>query len=156
MQVRYIGVARSGKANSQILVQSAQGKFYVASCMTKNVSSIQEQKVLDLPVDALELATEEQVKAGREAKPHLPALTLDVEYFGLVSRGKTNCRILVTSNGKHYTLVATAEDILGLQPGALVRVEYRRLETARKDQIAAGLGLGRLQRKPRQKKAATA
>jgi hypothetical protein len=153
LTVRFVGVIRDGGVNSRVLVRAEDGFFYVWRVSSREVVGLRGAGVCSVPAGELELASEQEVVVGRDAFGKASVGSVRVEFCGVVGRGKTNFRALVLEPGgsRYCTVVIPVGDLP--EKGSLVEVSQRLMSDAREDQIEAGLGLGRLRRGPRRKRA---
>jgi hypothetical protein len=146
LSVRFVGVIRDGGVNSRVLTQAADGLFYVWRTSSRDVQGLRSAGMFSVSGDELELASEQQVLVGRDTSGKVSVGSLEVEYHGLVRRGKTNLRVLVTEPGgsQYFTAVIPVGELP--EPGAVFEVSRHCVSDAREDQIEAGLGVGKLRR----------
>jgi hypothetical protein len=151
--VQFVGVIRDGGVSSRVLVRAEDGFFYVWRTSSKRALGFRDAGVFSVPAGELELASEREALIGRGVSGKVSVGSMMVEFCGVVSRGKTNFRALVLEPGgsHYYTVVIPAGDLP--ERGSLIEASQRLMFDAREDQIEAGLGLGRLRRGPRRKRA---
>jgi hypothetical protein len=142
-------MVRFGPVNSRVLVQAEDGLFYVWRVSSKRLPGLPDGGSLLVSADELEMATDLQVVIGRHNRGVIPVGSVEVQFHGVVQRGKRNFRVLVTEvGGKEYlTAVVPVGDLP--EKGGLIKVDRRQVFEARDDQVAAGLGVGKLRRRPR-------
>jgi hypothetical protein len=148
-EVQFVGIVRTGGVNSRILVQAGDGLYYVWKGSNEAVRRIQSEGHFACTFGDLELASEIQVSVGRGNRGTVDAGSMGVKYRGLVRRGKMHFRVLVSDmvSGEYFTVIIPVGDLPEL--GSVISVDRRCMFEAREDQIAAGLGTGKLCRKPR-------
>jgi hypothetical protein len=149
--VQFVGIIRDGGVNSRVLVQAEDGLFYVWRTSSLEAQRLSGAGMFTVPSGELELASEQEVFAGRGVLGKVPVGSVQVVMQGVVSRGKANLRLLVMEPGgsQYYTVVVPVKDAPAR--GSLFEADKRSLAVARRDQIEAGLGLGTLRRRPRKR-----
>jgi hypothetical protein len=149
---RFIGTIKRNTNTSRVLVHSTDGKYYSWEADNERVDVIGKDFAA-LPLMELTLATPRQIEVGRGTvwKPKQSKVMGNVIYHGVVSGGKVSKTILVTADDStlYKVISVPVESLVGLQVGDTLSVDYRRLFTARVDQVEAGLGRGKLRRKKR-------
>ena len=156
MQVSFEGMIRKNKDTSKALVLSAHGRYYVWTAANEDIEKLRVTNNGEVPNGQLELANEHQVEIGRGILRASDVCQMArVVFHGIVSGGKNKRRILVTLPGDKllswYTTVINGDEALGLVTGDEVSVDGRSVSPARPDHVAAGLGLGTLERVKRVK-----
>jgi hypothetical protein len=149
--VQFVGIIRDGGVNSRVLVQAEDGLYYAWRTSSRDALRARDVGVFSVSAEALELASEQDLLAGRDVLGKVPVGSVQVVAQGVVSRGKANLRLLVLEPGgsQYYTVVVPVKD--APESGSLFEADKRSLAVARTDQIEAGLGLGTLRRRPRKR-----
>jgi hypothetical protein len=151
LTVNFVGVVRSGGVNSRVLVQGEDGLFYVWRVPEERVSGLRQEGSFQAPAVELEMATEQQVFIGRANWGVVSVGRVAVRVVGVIRRGKKNLRALVVEPGvEGYKTAILPVDGLS-EEGGLARVDRRLVFEAREDQVAAGLGVGKLKRGSKRK-----
>jgi hypothetical protein len=149
LTVKLVGVIRSGTANSRVLVQALDGLYYTWKVPGDRLSRLQNVQDFQVSSDDLEMATEQQVLVGRNNRGAIHAGSVRMEFHGLIQRGKINYRVLVSEPGKKEYFTADVPVMDLPERGGLIEVDRRGVFDAREDQVAAGLGTGKLRRNRR-------
>lgn len=151
LTVDFSGVVRMGGTNCRVLIRAEDGLFYTWKIPVKRLQAIQGVGGFQVPANELEIATVQQILVGRGNRGSVHVGSVQMQFWGLVQKGKKNLRVLVKEPGGD--LYSTAVIPVGELParGGLITVDQRQVFEARADQIAAGLGVGKLKRSQRKK-----
>jgi hypothetical protein len=149
MKVKFEGVIRGGKSVVRLLVSSDEGYFYVWNTFLDKSQELRRLGSLDVLEGELELAKENDIYVGHGLGAEngiFESVTQRVTYVGVVSGGKVSKRVLVFCDGGYRTAVVPVEALVGVVSGSEIEVDSRTLAVARDDQVAAGMGSGKLRR----------
>ena len=151
MTVTYQGLIKKNSTKQKVLVTSNAGRYYVWTASQDEVDALRNVKSGEVSNAELELANERQVEVGRGSVwvPNASNILVQVEFCGIISGGRNNTMILVKQLNdieSFYTAKVDAVVANSLLSGDVVSVDMRTIQRARNDHIAAGLGLGTLER----------
>jgi len=150
MNVFYVGLVKKGHVNSKILVSSPTGRFYIWTASNEEVDKFRIGCSGEVPNGSLVLANERQINIGRGNLwvPNASQVMVKVEFYGIVSGGQLNKRVLVKRLDEQgwFTVVLPFSVAETANKGDILNVDMRALSPARDDHIAAAFGRGTLQR----------